>query len=118
MGLSAKASLARISCGSGNAFYLFNLILTLLFLLLPAITGPSTKIWWLTISYSTPGASGKDAGSEWNMGGLGVCKVGGACTTGSEMAPAVSGQIKSVLMYHFAGMSVILNLLVVIYTRN
>lgn len=89
-----------------NGIYLFNLTLVLLFLILPAITGPGSKIWWMTISYSAPGASGAGAGSEWEMGGLGVCKSGEECIgAGSAMAPAVSGQIKSALMYHFAGMS-------------
>jgi hypothetical protein len=46
------------------ATYLFNLTLVLLFLILPAITGPGSKIWWMTISYSTPGASGPVAGSD------------------------------------------------------
>ena len=92
-----------------NGIYLFNLTLVLLLLILPAITGPGSKIWWMTISYSVPGASGPGAGSEWKMGGLGVCKSGEECIgTGSAMAPAVSGQIKSALMYHFAGMSSLL----------
>lgn len=43
------------------------------------------------------------------MGGLGVCKSGEECIgAGSALAPAVSGQIKSALMYHFAGMSLLL----------
>jgi len=89
-----------------NAIYLFNLILILLFLILPAITGPATKLWWLTITYATPGAKGEAGGSSWHMGGLGVCKVGEECLKGgSGVAPAVSGRIQSVLIYHFAGQS-------------
>jgi hypothetical protein len=106
MSIFNKISLPKSSLGNLNIIYLFNLTLILLFLILPAITGPATKIWWLTISYSTPGAKGEAAGSNWRMGGLGVCKVGEECIgAGSSMAPAISGQIKSVLMYHFAGVS-------------
>ena len=106
MSIADKLHLLRPS----NGIYLFNLTLVLLFLILPAITGPGSKIWWMTISYSTPGASGPGAGSEWKMGGLGVCKSGEECIgAGSALAPAVSGQIKSALMYHFAGMSPVLD---------
>jgi hypothetical protein len=106
MGIASKISLPSPSWWKLNAIYLFNLTLILLFLILPAITGPATKLWWMTITYSTPGAKGESAGSSWRMGGLGVCKSGEECTgAGSSMAPAISGQIKSVLMYHFAGMS-------------
>jgi hypothetical protein len=105
MSIADKIKMSEPGLWKLNAIYLFNLTLILLFLILPAITGPATKIWWMTISYSTPGAKGDAGGSNWKMGGLGVCKVGDVCTgTGSGMAPAVSGQIKSVLMYHFAGM--------------
>jgi hypothetical protein len=105
MGIASKISLPSPSWWKLNAIYLFNLTLILLFLILPAITGPATKLWWMTITYSTPGVKGEAGGSSWKMGGLGVCKSGEECTrAGSSMAPAISGQIKSVLMYHFAGM--------------
>ena len=106
MGISSKISLPSPGWWKLNAIYLFNLTLILLFLILPAITGPATKLWWMTITYSTPGVKGEAGGSSWRMGGLGLCKSGEECTgAGSSMAPAISGQIKSVLMYHFAGMS-------------
>ena len=75
MSIADKLHLLRPS----NGIYLFNLTLVLLFLILPAITGPGSKIWWMTISYATPGASGPEAESEWRMGGLGVCKSGEEC---------------------------------------
>jgi hypothetical protein len=106
MSIASKLSLPSPSWWKLNAIYLFNLTLILLFLILPAITGPTTKLWWMTITYSTPGAKGEAGGSSWKMGGLGVCKSGEECTgAGNELAPAISGQIKSVLMYHFAGKS-------------
>jgi hypothetical protein len=106
MSIASKISLPSPSWWKLNAIYLFNLTLILLFLILTAITGPATKLWWMTITYSTPGAKGEAGGSSWKMGGWGVCKSGEECTgAGSRIAPAISEQIKSVLMYHFAGMS-------------
>ena len=106
MGITGKISLPSPSWWKLNAIYLFNLALILLFLILPAITGPATKLWWMTITYFTPGAKGEAGGSRWRMGGLGVCKSGEECTgAGGALAPAIFEQIKSVLMYHFAGMS-------------
>lgn len=94
-----------------HAIHAFFLILTLLFLILPAVTGPSTDLWWLTISYNVPGASGDGAGGKWHLGGLGVCKLDEECVGGvnTENTPSISGSIKSALMFHFAGKPLILN---------
>jgi hypothetical protein len=90
-----------------HAIHAFSLVLTLLFLILPGITGPATKLWWITVTYPVPGAAGDTpgVGSGWKMGGLGVCKIGEECSRGTkaEFAPAVSGSIKSALIFHLAG---------------
>ena len=44
-------------------------LLVLLLLVLGAVSGPSTRYWWMTVEYS-----GK--GEAWNLGGLGACQVG------------------------------------------
>lgn len=86
-----------------HATHIFLFALTALFLLLPAITGPATKFWWLTITFPVPASSG--VGSAWHLGGLGVCKVGEACVKNAQNVPDVTGQVESVLYYHFAGQS-------------
>jgi hypothetical protein len=87
-----------------HAIHAFFLTLTLLFLILPAVTGPSTKLWWLTVSYKIPGASGDGASGRWHLGGLGVCKLDEECVGGvnTENTPSISGSVKSALMFHFA----------------
>jgi len=90
-----------------HAIHAFSLVLTLLFLVLPGITGPATKLWWMTVTYPVPGATGDalGVGSGWKLGALGVCKVGEECLRGTkaEFAPAIFGSIKSALIYHLAG---------------
>lgn len=106
---SISIPLAKATLSPGllllHATHLFLLILTLLFLVLPAISGPGTNIWWMTITLPTPSST---TGSVWNLGGLGACKVGDICdatTAAGENVPVMAGQVKSTLMYHLAGMS-------------
>lgn len=90
---------------SGPVLHLAHILqatLTILFLLLPAVSGPSTTYWWLTITYPIPAAS---QGSEWHFGGLGVCKVGETCIDDPQNVPVTYGPVKAALTYHFAGTS-------------
>lgn len=109
--MSILDRLRQLPTPAGPALHVTHILLfalTILFLLLPAITGPATKFWWLTISFTVPGANGEGVGSGWHLGGLGVCKVGEECTKNPQNVPNIAGKVKSVLIYHFAGMYVVL----------
>nr|XP_019010157.1 uncharacterized protein I206_04625 [Kwoniella pini CBS 10737]OCF48938.1 hypothetical protein I206_04625 [Kwoniella pini CBS 10737] len=87
-------------------------ILTILFLLLPGISGPQTGFYWLDVKYKNQnnittfdnpsrGNSFGNAGEIWQLGGLGACKLGERCQSDQEF-PAFYKPIQQVLQLHFA----------------
>ena len=108
MGLKDKIPVITLPIPSASpallhATHLLLLLLTILFLILPSFSGPSTGYWWISITLPIPGST---TGSVWNLGGFGGCKVGDTCgSRGGENLPVMAGQVMSTLMYHFAGKS-------------
>ncbi|WRT70366.1 uncharacterized protein IL334_007364 [Kwoniella shivajii] len=68
--------------------------LTMVFLILPGVSGPQTGYFWLRVKYHSQGGS-------WDLGGLGVCKVGEKCQEGQNPPPHYTS-IKQNLQLHLA----------------
>lgn len=57
-------------------------LIVVVLLILSAVSGPSTKYWWMTVEYSNVGnlvnRGNPTVGTSttWNLGGLGACQVG------------------------------------------
>nr|XP_018260702.1 uncharacterized protein I303_06417 [Kwoniella dejecticola CBS 10117]OBR82860.1 hypothetical protein I303_06417 [Kwoniella dejecticola CBS 10117] len=92
----------------------FLAVLTILFLLLPGVSGPQTGFYWLRVEYrnrdqnntSVGGTKSdpsgfRDTGDVWDLGGLGVCKVGEECQAVTS-PPAYFKPIQQVLQLHLA----------------
>ncbi|WVR07804.1 hypothetical protein IAU60_004847 [Kwoniella sp. DSM 27419] len=67
--------------------------LTILFILLPGISGPSTGLFWLRVKYA--------AGDSSDLGGLGACQADRACPSW-QMAPPHWRGVHDLLVFHIA----------------
>ncbi|RXK39420.1 hypothetical protein M231_03253 [Tremella mesenterica] len=78
--------------------YLVLILLTVLFEVLPGVTGPGSKFYWVKVKYAEGVQGG--GGTQWELGGLGVCEVGGKCYT--SQGPPHWGAVQGGLIFHLA----------------
>lgn len=91
---STNNSLAKRSHG---IMLIISVLLIVVFLVLPALTGPMLNIWWVTLSIEVIG--------EWQFGAQGACPVGVACNGASSTSPTKFTSMRIVFIYHHIGMS-------------
>ncbi|OXG15742.1 hypothetical protein C349_04896 [Cryptococcus neoformans var. grubii Br795] len=66
---------------------------TVLFLVLPGVSGNKTGFYWVNIEYE---------GNEgaWDIGALGNCQYGTECSSAGQVNPPYWGSIRSLLIFH------------------
>ncbi|AAW45283.2 hypothetical protein CNI04390 [Cryptococcus deneoformans JEC21] len=73
--------------------------LTVLFLILPGVSGNKTGFYWVNIEYE---------GNEgtWEVGALGSCQYGTECSSAGQTSPPYWGSIHSLLTFHIASAAI------------